>query len=175
MKTTNKTTTTSKTLETRNAEKQAFEAFKKAQALKVAEVEKAKIEAREARKTRSNHFNLKNNVLAIILRNSLKGKPTLVSTLMASTPINCGEKTAFNINTINRDWNVKSPLQAEETRLNEAGIFVGFEVETLEATPKQAEILGNTKHNNSIKVAVGLETLKAYLLSKNAPAEMFEI
>lgn len=172
MKTVNKKTETSKVnLETRNAQNEAFNKFVEQQAKKAAEMEAAKIEAREMRKTRSEHFSLKNNVLLLIYNAGNKG--ILISEIMESKPLN-HSKTAFNIHTINRDFNVKSPIQAEQTRLNEAGVMVAFEVEQTETTPEQSKVMGNTKHNNRITLPEFCkETLKTYLLSKNAKPEYF--
>jgi len=146
-----------------NAEKSAFQKFVEAQAVKQEEILAAK-EARKIVRTRSEHFNLKNNVLLAILNSGEKG--ISVSEIMASKPLN-NKKDSYSIHTINRDWNVEGAIQAEQVNLNEKGIEVIFDIDT--TNPTSPSLKG--KNNNRIKVAYGADTLEAYLLQHNCKQE----
>lgn len=138
-----------------------------------AKQEKLQIEKSERKvvRTRSTHISLKNNVLLLIYLASISnGKGITVAEIMESEPVNAGKKTAYNIHTINRDWNVESHEQSETIRLEEKGIEVGFEIGLKE--PKAESLKG--KQNNRITAVFGIENLKSYLLESNVTEEMLK-
>ena len=120
------------------------------------------------RKTRSTHITLKNSVLIQILNSGDKGLS--VSEIMNLTPITDGAEK-YSLDTIARDWNVRRAEQSEERNLHKKGVMVLF---TVDVDNPMCDSLKGAKQNNRIFVPTEFrDTLKDYLLSKNATEEMF--
>lgn len=157
-------------LEVRNATLLGFAKFKAELKAKQEQLQIEKSERKVVR-TRSTHISLKNNVLLLIYKASYNnGKGITVAEIMESKPVNAGKKEAYNIHTINRDWNVESHEQAETIRLEEKGLEVGFNIGVNE--PQAKSLKG--KQNNRITAVFNLPALKAYLLESNVTEEMFK-
>ena len=144
----------------KNATLTGFAKFKAELQVKQEKLEFEK-QNRKVVRTRSTHITLQNNVLLLIL-NAISG--ISISEIMETKPVNCGKKTAFNIHTINRDWNVESHEQKEMLRLWELGLEVGF---TINTENKSSESLKG-KQNNLIKIENEFVKPLAEFLLENA-------
>jgi len=161
---------TSKTLKTISTPKQtAQEIFAEFQAKQIEmqkQIEITKEIKRNEKRSTSEHVSMKNNVLLLIYNAGLKG--ITVAQIMQQKPIK-NKKEAYNIHTINRDYNRYSAVQSEQENLNEKGCMVAFTVEFCEPNAS----LKSKNNNRIILPQVFRETLKAYLLANNVTEEMF--
>jgi len=159
-------TSTPKTVKTvvQTAE-QIFAEFQAKQIEMQKQIEITKEIKRNEKRSTSEHVSMKNNVLLLIYNAGLKG--ITVAQIMQQKPIQ-NKKEAYNIHTINRDWNRYSAVQSEQENLNEKGCMVAFTVEFCEPNAS----LKSKNNNRIILPQVFRETLKAYLLANNVTQEM---
>lgn len=144
-----------------------FAEFQAKQAEMQNQIEIAKEIKRNEKRSTSEHISMKNNALIEIYNAGLEG--ITIAKLMQCKPIQ-NKKEAYNIHTINRDWNRYSAVQSEQENLNEKGCMVAFTVEFCKPSPS----LKSKNNNRIILPQVFRETLKAYLLANNVKEEMLK-
>lgn len=170
-------TTTNKTVKKENTKvikkgfspAEIFAQFQAKQSEIQAEINEIKAIKKAAKRVKSEHISLINNVLLLIYNAGEIG--ITVSEIMEAQPLK-NKKEAFNIHTINRDWNVNSAVQVGQTNLNEKGVQVVFMVDVNEPS---AENLKGKQNNRIVLPEPFRPILKEYLLSKNVTEEMFTV